>query len=571
MAMLSDKSEKEAEIVKPRQVDNLPPQQQIPTLQMALDVALQHHTAGDLSKAEEIYQQILETDCNHPDALHFLGVIYHQASENNRAVDFIMKALTVKPNYPQAHSNLGLALHQLGRLDDAVIHFNKAVDIKPNYAEAHSNLGVVLQELGMLEEARASCQKAIGIKPDYVEAQCNLGVVLQELGLLEEAVAGYHKALGIKPDYAEAYSNLGTALQDLGNLDEAVANYRKALTIKSDVAEVYNNLGNALKEQGKFDEAIASYHKALSIDPDYVKAYDNLGLAFLVLGRPDEVVASYHEALNLTPDDEAYFPRHSFLGQPERHFWMMATIVLLQKLDRPITMLEIGTWLGSSLLTLYQSITAFHSKGGEILCIDPWKPYLNSNDLLSAADIYEQVNTLADLGVAYDIFCHNKNTVTCKVDHCRGDSKEVLPGLEIGAFDVVYIDGSHYYDDVVKDIREGDRLVRDGGYICGDDLEIQWNDSNQDHVQSHKNVDYIQDPNGRYYHPGVTAAVYDVLGTVTCHEGYWIMQKQDGKLKQVRFEGFDSFIPSHFPSVWRNKFKDYVGALSFESGSKTAS
>ena len=83
---------------------------------------------------------------------------------------------------------------------------------------------------------------------------------------------------------------------------------------------MYNNLGNALKELGKFDEAIASYHKALSIDPDYVKAYDNLGLAFLVLGRPEEGVASYNQALKLTPDDEAYFPTHGIMGQPERHF-----------------------------------------------------------------------------------------------------------------------------------------------------------------------------------------------------------------------------------------------------------
>ena len=169
---------------------------------------------------------------------------------------------------------------------------------------------------------------------------------------------------------------------------------------------------------------------------------------------------------------------------------------------------------------------------------------------------------VADLGVAYHIFCHNKNTTTWKVDHCRGVSKEVLPGLESGSFDIVYIDGSHDYENVVKDICEGCRLVCDGGYICGDDLEIQWNDANQDHTQKHKNEDYVQDPEGRYYHPGVTAAVYDVLGNVTCYEGYWIMQKQDGKLKQIRFERFDYFVPSHFSPDWKNRFREYTGTHS---------
>jgi len=48
MAVLSDKSEKEAEIVKPRQVDNLPPQQQTPTLQIValelINEALARHS-----------------------------------------------------------------------------------------------------------------------------------------------------------------------------------------------------------------------------------------------------------------------------------------------------------------------------------------------------------------------------------------------------------------------------------------------------------------------------------------------------------------------------------------------
>ena len=56
------------------------------------------------------------------------------------------------------------------------------------------------------------------------------------------------------------------------------------------------------------------------------------------------------------------------------------------------------------------------------------------------------------------------------------------------------------------------RLVCDGGYICGNDLEIQWKDANQEHAQRHKDEDHVQDPKGRYYHPGVTVAVYDVLG-----------------------------------------------------------
>jgi protein O-GlcNAc transferase len=72
-------------------------QQQTLTIQQAIDLAVQHHTAGRLPQAETIYQQILQADPNQPVALHLLGVIAHQMGKNDAAVDRITKALTIKP------------------------------------------------------------------------------------------------------------------------------------------------------------------------------------------------------------------------------------------------------------------------------------------------------------------------------------------------------------------------------------------------------------------------------------------------------------------------------------------
>ena len=66
--------------------------QQTLTMQQALDLAIQHHTAGRLSQAESIYQQILQSNPEQPTALHLLGVIAHQRGENNKAVELITSA-----------------------------------------------------------------------------------------------------------------------------------------------------------------------------------------------------------------------------------------------------------------------------------------------------------------------------------------------------------------------------------------------------------------------------------------------------------------------------------------------
>ena len=96
-----DRTKKTSKLEKSLQSANSPSEQRRFSFQQTLDLPadLGLTLAGDLSKAENIYQQILQTDPNCPDALHFLGVISHQAGKSNRAVDLIKKALIVKPDY----------------------------------------------------------------------------------------------------------------------------------------------------------------------------------------------------------------------------------------------------------------------------------------------------------------------------------------------------------------------------------------------------------------------------------------------------------------------------------------
>ena len=85
-------------------------EEQTLTIQQAIDLAVQHHQAGDLPKAESIYNQVLQADPNQPVALHLLGLIAHQLGKNEVSVDLIMRAIVNKPDFDEAYCNLGLVL-----------------------------------------------------------------------------------------------------------------------------------------------------------------------------------------------------------------------------------------------------------------------------------------------------------------------------------------------------------------------------------------------------------------------------------------------------------------------------
>ena len=279
--------------------------------QRILQEGLFHHQAGHLTQAEALYRQILAVEPNHPEALHFLGMLAHQAGKSEVGVDLIKKALVLRPDYIEAYINLGNALRMLDKLEEAIKCYRRALELKPDFADVHYNLGNALKDQGKLDEAVASFRRALTLQPGDVEAYINLGNTLKDQEKLVEAVTCYRQALGLNPDYAEAHLNLGNALKDQGKLEEALTSYRRALHLKPDYAEAHFNLGTAFLDQGKLEEAAVCFYKALDLRPDYAESYINLGNLFKDQGRLEEAVSSYSQALDLKPD---YAAAHYNLG-----------------------------------------------------------------------------------------------------------------------------------------------------------------------------------------------------------------------------------------------------------------
>jgi tetratricopeptide (TPR) repeat protein len=269
----------------------------VATISEALAIAIQHHQAGRLQVAEQVYRQILEADPNQADAIHLLGVIAHQIGKHEIAVEYIGRAITLKGNAVAYHNHLGRANYALRRIPEAVACYRRALELEPGFAEAHDNLGNALQDQGKLDEAVVCYRRALELKPDCVGAHNNLGTALQDQGKLDEAVACYQRAVELRPDFADAHSNLGNALKGQGKLDEAVVCHRRALELKPDCAEVYNNLGTSLQDQGELNEAVACYQRAVELKPGYVDARYNLGDTLQEVGDFRGAEACFRAAL----------------------------------------------------------------------------------------------------------------------------------------------------------------------------------------------------------------------------------------------------------------------------------
>jgi predicted O-linked N-acetylglucosamine transferase (SPINDLY family) len=178
-----------------------------------LAIAIEHHSAGQLQTAEQIYSQILAADPKHAQSWHLLGLVALQRGQPDAAISHLTRAIELAGADPAAHCNLGTALQAVRRLDEAVNCFRRALERNPQFPEACNNLGTVLQSLEKRGEALHCFAQALELKPDYAEAHNNLGSAFQVLGEIDNALACFQRAIELNPDYAAAHSNLLLALQ----------------------------------------------------------------------------------------------------------------------------------------------------------------------------------------------------------------------------------------------------------------------------------------------------------------------------------------------------------------------
>ena len=118
------------------------------------------HQQGQLAQAHANYEAALQLKANHPDALHYLGVIAYQAKQYGVAEELMRASIIQDAGNAFYYSNLGSVYRDQGKLSKAVESQLRAIEIKPDYAEAYLNLAAAQIDQRKLDEGITSSLKA---------------------------------------------------------------------------------------------------------------------------------------------------------------------------------------------------------------------------------------------------------------------------------------------------------------------------------------------------------------------------------------------------------------------------
>lgn len=143
----------------------------------------------------------------------------------------------------------------------------------------------------------------------------------------------------------------------------------------------------------------------------------------------------------------------------------IALFNLVQSVEsEDVTICEIGSWLGKSSYVLARALDT--QKGGRLYCVDPFD---GTGDKQSEK-LYKHTKGRSSTSIL-DRFNENllKLGVLDRITVLQGYSHEVIQKFE-KPIDILFIDGNHDYESVLRDYNDWSSQIKKGGYIAFHDV-----------------------------------------------------------------------------------------------------
>jgi tetratricopeptide (TPR) repeat protein len=257
---------------------------------------------GQTQQAQRLYEQLLQLNPEHVEAMHLLGLLLAQQGRLSETLTWFERAVRIEPENVAIQTNLGNVYKQLGDLSKALMHYEHAIALNPQAIDAHVNRSAVMQELGRHEEAIASCNLALDANPKSVAAHFNKGNSYLAMKHFDQAAESYEQAIICQPDFQDAYVNLGSVWMNTQNYERALLCYRRFLAINPVHAQAHAACGFANTVLKNFEQAVQDFNLAIGLgytshDVLYAKAD-----ALMHLKRAEEAFPIFQELLKGSPN-----------------------------------------------------------------------------------------------------------------------------------------------------------------------------------------------------------------------------------------------------------------------------
>ena len=244
------------------------------------------HDLGQLSQAQDAYEQALKIDENYCDAQ--IGKIMLSPA------DAIKKLQDLQGQFPnEAKIDFELSRLFLDKQDykTALLHAQKAQTKYQDSSEIQTILGQTLLGLGQIKQAETHFSQALELDANNILAHLNLADIKAQQQDHNSAERHYLRVLELDRNNFAAHLNYATLLYKEHRVSEALEEFRQAIIINPKSAEASNNLGLILKDLQEYEEALGLFFNAYALNPKLEEVSVNISETLMLYYQKDNTTA----------------------------------------------------------------------------------------------------------------------------------------------------------------------------------------------------------------------------------------------------------------------------------------
>ena len=200
----------------------------------ALQITRQLLGENRLEEAEKMIDMLRAGVPDHPDVLHFQGILRFRCGAVDEGLALLRRAIAAVPECPDFHLNLGNMLADSGEFDDALGAFEEARRLRPDDPGVWNNLGSIYRIFKRFDDAEAALLKAIELDAEHLPALISLGSLCEKRKDFDRACDYYRRFIALRPQAGQGYQLLSELYRHQGNPDEQATVLREWLAVDPD-------------------------------------------------------------------------------------------------------------------------------------------------------------------------------------------------------------------------------------------------------------------------------------------------------------------------------------------------
>ena len=296
--------------------------------------ALHCFDQGNLSEAENLARQVMQTAPDQPDVLNLMGLIAQARGLHQEACSYFAAAGRGRPDNAAFLFNLAFSLKADKQYAEALLKFNDVLRLAPDVPETHNEIALIYEATNNLDEARRHWQAALDLTGDYADAAINLAnsyrhddpakaetelrkltsrhpesaLLWYDLAWLaynrqdmDNALAAAAKTAALCPENDSVYCLTGKILVAKSELSAAAENFNQALKFNANNIDAALALADIKSAANDFAAAESLYRHVLDIDPQNFAACNNYAEMLYRQKRLSEALEEYRRAVIINP------------------------------------------------------------------------------------------------------------------------------------------------------------------------------------------------------------------------------------------------------------------------------